>query len=83
MQQRFRGTELPRKVFVDRGKGFFNAGNGSITYQFKHALSDHGLTAFMRDDAAQQPGMHQDMMLHETAAPWIRKGLAQTLPACA
>ena len=46
-----------------------------------HALSDHGLTAFMRDDAAQQPGMLQDMMIHETAAPWVRKGLAQTLPA--
>ena len=81
LQQRFRGTELPRKVFVDRGKGFFNAGNGSITYQFKHALTDHGLTTFMRDDAAQQPGMLQEMMLHETAVSWIRKGLAQTLPA--
>ena len=35
----------------------------------------------MRDAAAQQPGMLQEMMIHETTASWIRKGLAQTLPA--
>ena len=80
LQQRFRGTDCPRTVFVDRGKGFFNPGTGRITYQFQHALADHGLSPFMGEDASAQPGMLQEMMLHETAVAWIRKGLTQTLP---
>ena len=80
LQQRFRGTDCPRTVFVDRGKGFFNPGTGRITYQFHHALADHGLSPFMGEDASAQQGMLQEMMLHETAVAWIRKGLTQTLP---
>ena len=39
------------------------------------------MIAFMGDDAARQPGSLQEMMLHETAVAWIRRGLTCTLPA--
>ena len=35
----------------------------------------------MGDDAARQPGSLQELMLHETAVAWIRRGLTWTLPA--
>ena len=44
------------------------------------ALADHGLRAFMGDDASQQPGSLWEMMLHETAVSWIRRGLTWTFP---
>ena len=34
---RFRGESLPRTVFVDRGVGFYSAGTGGITPEFKAA----------------------------------------------
>ena len=34
----------------------------------------------MGDDASQQPGSLWEMMLHETAVSWIRRGLTWTLP---
>ena len=77
---RFQNTRAPRVVFVDRGCGFFNAGSGAITSEFKQALKEHSLVAFMGDDAARQPGSLQEMMLHETAVAWIRRGLTWTLP---
>ena len=48
--------------------------------EFKAALADHGLKAFMGDDASQQPGSLWEMMLHETAVSWIRRGLIWNLP---
>ena len=65
---RFRGESLPR------------TGTGGITPEFKAALADHGLKAFMGDDASQQPGSLWEMMLHETAVSWIRRGLTWSLP---
>ena len=35
----------------------------------------------MGDDASRQPGSLQELMLHETAVAWIRRGLTWTLPA--
>ena len=77
---RFPAVSGPRVLFVDRGSGFFNAGTGAITHEFKTALQDHQLTAFMGDNAALQPGSLQEMMLHETAVAWIRRGLTWSLP---
>ena len=34
----------------------------------------------MGDDATEQPGSLQELMLHETAVAWIRWRLAQTVP---
>ena len=75
-----RGASLPRTVFVGRGVGFYNAGTGGITPAFKAALAYHGFKAFMGDDASQQPGSLWEMMLHETAVSWIRRGLTWSLP---
>ena len=80
LSARFRGASKPRTLFVDRGAGFYNAGTGGITPEFKAALADHGLRAVMGDDASQQPGSLWEMMLHETAVSWIRRGLTWTLP---
>ena len=80
LNARFRGAPPPRTVFVDRGAGFYNAGTGGITHEFKAALADHGLKAFMGDDASQQPGSLWEMMLHETAVSWIRRGLIWNMP---
>ena len=45
----------------------YNSGNGHITAGYKQALRDHSLRAFMGDDASEQPGELQELMLHETA----------------
>ena len=44
---RFQGTTAPRVLFVDRGKGFYNAGAARIANEFHQALREHGLQAFM------------------------------------
>ena len=77
---RFQGQAAPTVLFTDRGAGFYNPGNGRITGEYKAALAAHGLRAFMRDDAAVQPGKLSDLMLHETAVAWIRRMERQTLP---
>ena len=70
----------PSWIFVDRGKGFYNTGNGRITKEFKAALKDCGFKAFWGDDARVQPGHLQELMLHETAVSWLRHRLTETLP---
>ena len=70
----------PSWVFVDRGKGFYNSGNGKITPAFKKALAECRFKAFWGDDASLQPGHLQELMLHETAVSWLRHRLTQTLP---
>ena len=64
----------------DRGVGFYSAGTGGIAQEFKAALADHGLEAFMGVDASQQPGSLWEMMLHEMAVSWIWRGLMWSLP---
>jgi len=71
----------PKWVMVDRGRGFYNSGNGKITEPFKKALRDCGFKAFWGDDASVQPGHLQEIMLHETAVSWLRRRLETTLPA--
>ena len=78
---RFPGGDAPTTLFTDRGPGFFHPGTGAITAGFQQALRDHGLRAFMADDAALQPGALQEVMLHETAVAWCRYELARCLPA--
>ena len=77
---RFPGGDAPRTLFSDRGPGFFNPGTGGITAGFKQALREHRLRAFMGEDASQQPGELQELMLHETAVAWCRYRLARCVP---
>ena len=70
----------PSWVFVDRGKGFYNSGNGKITPAYKQALQECGFKAFWGDDASVQPGHLQERMLHETAVSLLRVRLGQSLP---
>ena len=78
---RFQGTTPPRVLFVDRGKGFYTVATARITREFNDALRAHGLRAFMGQDARQQPGSLQEVMLHETAVSWLRHRLTLTAPA--
>ena len=79
--RRFQGAVSgPTVLFTDRGAGFYNAGNGTITTQYKGALVAAGLTAFMGESAAVQPGKLSDLLLHETAVAWIRDKERKTLP---
>ena len=73
-------SRKPACVFVDRGKGFYNSGNGKITPEFRAALTEHGFTAFWGHDASVQPGHLQELMLHEAAVAWLRHRLTETLP---
>ena len=77
---RFQGARAPKVVFTDRGNGFFGAGNGKITQEYKKALSAAGLKSFFGEDASVQPGNLQEIMLRETAVAWTRDRLATSLP---
>ena len=48
---RFPQGPKPRVIFVDRGKGFYATSTAQITPEFKAALRQHDLDAFMGDDA--------------------------------
>ena len=81
VKRRFQGEATkPDHVMVDRGRGFYAIASGTITTQFRLALREHGLSNMMGDDAAIQPGLMQEVMLHETAVAWIRWRLTQTTP---
>ena len=70
---RFQNTQAPNTLFVDRGPGFWATNSGKITGGFKAALEENNLKAYYRDDAGQQPGNLQEVLLHETAVSWIRR----------
>ena len=70
----------PEVLFTDRGRGFYNPGNGAITGEYKAALADNSFRAIMGDNAAQQPGSLQDLLLHETAVSWLRHRLSRSTP---
>ena len=70
---RFQNKPAPKKIFVDRGPGFWATNSGRITAHFKAALEEHSLQTYYNDDAGHQPGNLQEVMLHETAVSWIRR----------
>ena len=70
---RFQSTQAPKILFVDRGPGFWATNSGKITGGFKAALQENNLKTYYRDDAGQQPGNLQEVLLHETAVSWIRR----------
>ena len=70
----------PECLFTDRGRGLHFPNSGAITAEYKQALADNDLEAFMGDNALIQPGSMQDVLLHETAVSWLRHRLAQSTP---
>ena len=77
---RFQDGRAPKMLLTDRGNGFSDSGSGKITDGYRESLRDHGLKAFMGEDASVQPGCLQDGMLHETAMAWVRERLTKTVP---
>ena len=80
LNTRFPRGRRPHTIFTDRGKGFDHPATGRITEEYKHALHENGLQAFMGNNASKQPGNLQEVMLHETAVSWLRHQLQLTLP---
>ena len=81
LNRRFQNeARKPDVLFVDRGPGFFNTGNGKITPAFHEALQENSLTSIMGEDASTQPGNLQEVLLHETAVSWMRVHLCETTP---
>ena len=78
---RFQAGNQPTVVFTDRGQGFFALKTGRITPEYKAALQEDGLRAFMGEDASRQPGDLKELMLHETAMAWVAERLKVTRPA--
>ena len=78
--RRFPGAAGFAVLFKDRGAGSDFVGNGAIIPEYKAALADAGLVAFMGDSAAVQPGKLSDCLLHETAVAWITDKERNTLP---
>ena len=72
---------MPGVVFTDRGQGFFKLKSGRITPEYNSALQEHGLRAFMGQDAARQPGDLKKFTLQETAMAWVNNRLKVTRPA--
>ena len=70
----------PKVLFTDRGRGFYFPNSGAITSEYKEALVDNDLEAFMGESAVRQPGSMQDFLLRETAISWLRHRLAQSTP---
>ena len=55
--------------------------SGRITPQYNSALQEHGLRAFMGQDASPQPGDLKELTLHETAMAWVSNRFKVTRPA--
>ena len=70
----------PDVLFTDRGRGFYHTNSGNITAEWSEAVSTNGFRTFMGDNAREQPGSLQDVLLHETSVSWLRKRLEQSTP---
>ena len=75
------GTHLPRVVFTDRGTGMY-APAGQIVGACDRAIRGAGLRSFFGPDAKQQAADMGDLLLHETAVPWVRNHLRRNKPHC-
>ena len=70
----------PDIIFTDRGCGFYEPASGRIKADYKAALKENQFKAFMRDNAAEQPGSLQDVLLHATAVSWLCHRLSIITP---
>ena len=64
----------------DRGCAFFSTVIGRVVAELAAALDPTEPELFWGDDAHEQPGYCADVLLYETAAAWIRKGLSTSVP---
>ena len=47
---------------------------------YLEALRENGLKPVLGENASQQPGNIQEILLHETAVAWLRRRLAASVP---
>ena len=70
----------PDTIFTDRGRGFYEPASGRITAAYKAGLRANQFKAMMGDNAAEQPGSLQYVLLHETAVSLMRHRLSISTP---
>ncbi len=79
-----RASAKPRTLFTDRGPGFYHRTWGTITGDYESACREHRFRLWAGTNAKQgpraQPVDIPDVLLHETAVPWITKRLDETTP---
>ena len=73
---------MPKVIFSDRGPGFYNPRYGSITSDYDAALRAFGFRPWAGTHACEgprrQPGDVADVLLHETAIPWLKHRLQKS-----
>ena len=78
------GTPIPRTIFSDRGPGFYHRSWGTITGDYESACKEHGFSPWQGTNSKQgphaQPRDIPDVLLHETAISWLRRGEERTRP---
>mgnify|MGYP005649557613 CR=1 FL=1 len=79
VDKRSPGASQPTMLFVDWGQGSYEKNHGKMTDKFKEALQRNHFKAYYCDNATAQPGAMHEVMLHETAVPWIRHLEERTL----
>ena len=70
---------LPRVIFTDRGTGMYNPA-GRIVSKYADAVGASGFRTFWGEDATPQSPDMGDILLHETAVAWLRRGLRREKP---
>ena len=70
-------TPLPVVCFTDRGPGYYKGANGSIVRKHQEALVAEGFRPFAGPEAAWQPADIPDVLVHETAAGWLKNWTRQ------
>lgn len=70
---------LPRHIFTDRGTGMYIP-KGIVVRAYCEAVHTAGFKLHWGEDATRQSPDMPDLLLHETAVAWFRKGMKQEKP---
>ena len=70
---------LPRHIFTDRGTGMYIP-KGTVVRAYSEAVQAQGFHLHWGEDATRQSPDMPDLLLHETAVSWFRKGMKKERP---
>ena len=70
---------MPRHIFTDRGTGMYIP-KGIVVRAYAEAVHAEGFHLHWGEDATRQSPDMPDMLLHETAVSWFRKGMKKERP---
>lgn len=73
-------ARLPRTLFTDRGTGMYEPFQGKVVHKYRDAVAKAGFKLYWGNNAHKQSPDMGDMLLHETAISWVRKGMRAASP---